>query len=402
VSVHQPQTAPKPSPLRIAFVPEYFYPYTGGGENWFREIVSALAKRGHDVVVFAFPMAGAPRRELIDGIPVTRVGFFKIESWQPYLKRIVSHLASFFRHPVYYRNSNVVVGQGSALLAVFPVLWASRTPMVCVVHDLYGLNQSIRDKGLIKGLARYFAVERILNKMPFAAWIAVSESTKAKLRSLGVPASKIIIVRNGVNQPPKSSQDPADRKVILFLGRLVKHKHPEDFLNAISLVKTDIPWAAKIVGDGELLPELRELARELGLEDRVQFTGKVSEEEKWRLLRSSICLVLPSTAEGWGVVLTEAAAAGTPSVTYDIPGTREQAEIVPSIRLVKPRDVRALAAWIQKLVEDSELRKSLGKEGMKTAMRLTWDASAEQTERLLKAIARSESKSVCEYTASTF
>lgn len=339
--------------------------------------------------------------ELIDGIPVIRVGFFKIESWQPYLKRIVSHAVSFFRHPVYYHNSNIVVGQGSALLAVFPILWATRTPMVCVVHDLYGLNQSIRDKGLIKGLARYFAVERILHKMPFAAWIAVSESTKAKLRSLGVPASRIVIVRNGVNQPPKSPQGPADRKVILFLGRLVKHKHPEDFLNAISLIKTDMPWTAKIVGDGELLPELRELARELGLEGRVQFTGKVSEEEKWKLLRSSICLALPSTAEGWGVVLTEAAAAGTPSVAYDIPGTREQAEIVPSIRLVNPRDVRALAAWIQKLVEDNELRKSLGKEGMKAALRLTWDASVEQTERLLIAIARSEGKSVCEYAVST-
>jgi glycosyltransferase involved in cell wall biosynthesis len=392
VSVHQPQTGCTPSSLRIAFVPEYFYPYTGGGENWFREIVSALVKRGHSAVVFAFPMAGVPRRELIDGIPVIRVGFFKIESWQPYLKRIVSHLVSFFRHPVYGYDSNVVVGQGSALLAVFPILWATRTPMVCVVHDLYGLNQSIRDKGLIKGLARYFAVERILHKMPFAAWVAVSESTKAKLRSLGVPASKIIIVRNGVNQPPKSSQRSANRKVILFLGRLVKHKHPEDFLNAISLIKTDMPWTAKIVGDGELLPELRELARELGLEARVQFTGKVSEEEKWKLLRSSVCLVLPSTAEGWGVVLTEAAAAGTPSVAYDIPGTREQAEIVPSIRLVKPRDVRALAACIQKLLEDPKLRKSLGEEGAIATSHLTWEASAEKTEEALKAIVRGSSR----------
>jgi glycosyltransferase involved in cell wall biosynthesis len=160
------------------------------------------------------------------------------------------------------------------------------------------------------------------------------------------------------------------------------------------MIKTDIPWIAKIVGDGEMLPELRKLAKEPGLEDKVQFTGKVSEDEKWKLLYSSICLVLPSTAEGWGVVLTEAAAAGTPSVAYDIPGTREQAETVPSIRLVKPRDVRALADWIQKLLEESELRKSLGEKGVKAASQLTWNASAEQTEKLLMSIARSRSKSV--------
>jgi glycosyltransferase involved in cell wall biosynthesis len=392
VSVRQTQTESNPPPLRIAFVPEYFYPYTGGGENWFREIGSGLAKTGHDVTVFAFPMVGVPQRELIDGVPVIRVGFFKIESWQPYLKRVISHLVSFFHHPVYRHNSDVVVGQGSALLAVFPILWATGTPMVCVVHDLYGLHQSIRDKGLIKGVARYFAVERILHKMPFAAWIAVSESTKAKLRALGVPASKIIIVRNGVNQPLRSGEGPEDRKVILFLGRLVKHKHPEDFLNAISLIKADIPWTAKIAGDGELLPKLRELAGELGLEDKVQFTGRVSEEEKWKLLRSSLCLVLPSAAEGWGVVLTEAAATGTPSVAYDIPGVREQAKIVPSIRLVKLRDVGALAAWIQKLLEDPRLRKSLGEEGAIAASHLTWDGSAEHAEKILMAIVRDSNK----------
>jgi len=370
--------------MKIALLPEYFYPYIGGGENWFREIGSGLAKRGHEVVVFCFPMAGTERTERMDGMLVKRVGLFAIERWQPYLKRIISHLISFFLHPVYSERWDFAIGQGSGLLAVYPVLWAKRVPTFCVVHDLYGLHQSIIDKGLIKGLARYFAVERILHKMPFAGWVAVSESTKTKLRSLGVPASKIIIVRNGVSQPPKSAQGPAGRKVILFIGRLVKHKHPEDFLNALSLIRTDMPWAAKIVGDGELLPELRESARELGLVDRVQFMGRVSEEEKWKLLCSSICLVLPSTAEGWGVVLTEAAATGTPSVAYDIPGVREQAKIVPSIRLVKPRDVRALAAWIQKLLEDSELRKSLGEEGAIAASHLTWDASAEQTEKTLR------------------
>jgi glycosyltransferase involved in cell wall biosynthesis len=392
VSVHQPQTVSKPSRLRIGFVPEYYYPYTGGGENWFREIASGLARRGHDVAVFAFPMAGVPRREVIDGVPVMRVGYFKIESWQPYLKRVVSHVVSFFHHPLYYHGSNVVVGQGSALLAVFPLLWARRTPMVCVVHDLYGLHQSIRDKGFVKGLARYFAVERVLHKMPFAAWIAVSDSTKAKLTSLGVPASRISVVRNGVSQPPKSTQGPADRTVILFLGRLVKHKHPEDLLNAISLIRTDIPWTARIAGIGEMLPELRKMARELGLESKVQFMGKVTEEEKWNLLRSSICLVLPSTAEGWGVVLTEAAATETPSVAYDIPGVREQAEIVPSIRLVKPRDVRALAAWIQKLLKNPKLRRSIGEEGAIAASHITWDLSSSQTEKTLMAIVRSSDK----------
>jgi len=375
----------------VALLPEYFYPYMGGGEEWFRHIGLGLAGLGHSVEVFAFPMSGAPSSELMDSVRIWRVGMFVIDKWQPYVKRAVSHILTFFFHPIRNSKCDVAIGQGSALLGAFPLLWARRIPIVCVVHDIYGLHASIRDKGLLKGLARYFAVERVLHKMPFAAWIAVSESTKAKLRALGVAPSKIIIVRNGASPPPTSSRVDSDRKVILFLGRLVKHKHPEDFLRALSQIKTDKPWTARIAGEGELLPELRELAKDLGLESKVQFMGRISEEEKWRLLGSSTCLVLPSTAEGWGVVLTEAAVTGTPSVAYDILGVREQAGIVPSIRVVKPRDVGALAAWIQKLLEDPKLRKSLGDQGAIAASHLTWDASSKQTEKTLKTIVRGTS-----------
>lgn len=385
----------------MALLPEYFYPYLGGGEEWFRHIGLGLAGLGNSVEVFAFPMSGAPSSEVMDGVRIWRVGMFVIDRWQPYFKRAVSHILTFFFHPIRNSRCDVAIGQGSALLGAFPLLWARRIPTICVVHDIYGLHASIRDKGLLKGLVRYLAVERVLHKMPFAAWIAVSESTKAKLRSLGVPASRIFIVRNGVSPPPTSLHVDADREVILFLGRLVKHKHPEDFLRALSQIKTDRPWIAKIAGEGELLPELRDLTRDLGLESKVQFMGRISDEEKWRLLGSSMCLVLPSTAEGWGVVLTEAAITGTASVAYDIPGVREQAGIVLSIRLVKPRDVRGLADSIQKLLEDPELRISLGNEGMKAASRLTWNASAEQTEKLLMALVRNGSKSVCEYVVST-
>lgn len=375
--------------MRIALLPEYFYPNMGGGEEWFRHIGLGLASLGHSVELITFPMSGALDIEVMNGVRIRRTGPFVIDERQPYLKRVVSHVLTFLFHPIRKSKCDVAIGQGSALLGAFPLLWARRIPTLCVVHDIYGLDDSIRNKGFVKGLVRYLTVERFLHKLPFAAWVAVSESTKAKLRSLGVPVSKIMIVRNGVTSPPGPSPAFAERKVILFLGRLVKHKHPEDFLLALSQIKTGKPWLARIAGDGELLSNLRELARDLRLENKVQFLGRISEEEKWQLLRSSFCLVLPSTAEGWGIVLTEAAAAGTPSVAYDIPGVREQAGIVRSIRLVKPRDVRALAVWIQKLIEDSEMRESLGIEGRKAASRLTWEASAKHAERLLMAIARS-------------
>jgi glycosyltransferase involved in cell wall biosynthesis len=369
--------------MKIALLPEYFYPYVGGGENWFKEIGSCLAKRGHKVTVFCFPMAGVKRREQRDGMLVRRVGVFAIEKWQPYLKRSISHIVSFISHPIYAERWDAVIGQGSALLALYPMLRAKHIRTFCVVHDIYGLKQSIQDKGLVKGLARHLFVERLLHRLPFTGWIAVSDTTKAKLEKLGVPRERINVIRNGVNLPSKKARKRIQRNSIVYIGRLVKHKHTEDLIKALSMLRTKKKWKAKIAGDGEQLAELQTLTNRLGLQLRVEFLGWIEDEEKWNLLFSAICLVLPSMAEGWGVVLTEAAASGAPSVAYDLPAVREQASLIPSIIVVKPRRSDELAARIDHLIEHHLESERLGRLGKESARNFTWETSARQLESLL-------------------
>jgi glycosyltransferase involved in cell wall biosynthesis len=372
--------------LRVALLPEYFYPYMGGGEEWFRHIASGLADLGHFVEVFAFPMSGVQSHESMARVQVTRAGLFVIDKWQLYFKRAVSHILTFFSHPLRNSKCDVVIGQGSALLGAFPLLWARHIPMICVVHDIYGLNDSIRDKGLMKGVARYLAVERLLHKLPFAAWIAVSEATKKKLERLGVPSTKITIVRNGIDANLLHQTPGNRRNSITYLGRLVVHKHPEDLLHALSLLDPNLKWTANIAGEGELLPELQRLARRLGLEDRVQFLGRIEENAKVKLLSSSSCVVLPSMAEGWGVVLTEAAAVGTPSIAYDIPGVHEQAELIRSIILTEPRNVKNLSTQMAELLKNPERVKALTEEGTKAAAKLTWESSTSEVYQLMARI----------------
>jgi glycosyltransferase involved in cell wall biosynthesis len=375
--------------MRIAFLPEYFYPYMGGGEEWFRHVALGLVGLGHSVEVFAFPMSDAPSTEIMGGVRVTRAGMFVIDKWRPYFKRAISHGLTFFFHPIRNSKCDVAIGQGSALLGAFPLLWARHIPTVCVVHDIYGLHDSIRDKGLVRGVARYFAVERLLHKLPFVAWITVSEATKKKLEHLGVPSTRITIVRNGIDEKLLHYKPEERSNNIAYLGRLIKHKHPEDLIQALTLLDTGLKWTANIAGEGELLPELQTLSRQLGLEDRVQFPGRIDEEAKAKLLSSSSCLVLPSMAEGWGVVLTEAAAVGTPSIAYDIPGVHEQAELIPSIILTKPRDVTSLSTHIAQILKNPERAKELGEAGAQAAAKLTWESSVSEVDRLIARISGS-------------
>ena len=373
-----------PARMRIALLPEYFYPYMGGGEEWFRQVASGLASLGHSVEVFAFPMSGAPRTVIMDGVRVTRAGLFVIDKWQPYFKRAISHALTFFFHPIRNSKCDVAIGQGSALLGAFPFLWARRIPTVCVVHDIYGLHESIRDKGLLKGMARHFAVERLLHKLPFNAWIAVSESTKKKLEQLGVPPARITIVRNGIDEKFLRQKPVRKRGWVTYLGRLVKHKHPEDLIQALSVLDPNLKWTASFAGEGELLSDLQALTRRLALENRVRFLGRINDDEKIQLLASSSCLVLPSMAEGWGVVLSEAAAVGTPSVAYDTAGVREQAEQVPCIRLVQPRRVNELSASISYLLEHPKEVVRLGKIGRRAVEKFSWESSVRKLDSKLR------------------
>ena len=92
---------------------------------------------------------------------------------------------------------------------------------------------------------------------------------------------------------------------------------------------------------------------------------------------------MPSTREGWGLAITEAAARGVPYVAYDIPAVREQHELLQGGLLVAPRP-QALAHGIERLLEDTALARRLGEHGRHQAAQLTWARSAEVAEAAIR------------------
>jgi glycosyltransferase involved in cell wall biosynthesis len=130
------------------------------------------------------------------------------------------------------------------------------------------------------------------------------------------------------------------------------------------------------MGDGDQRNKLQERVEQARLKS-VIFTGFVSEEEKKRLLSSSLCLVLPSTAEGWSVALTEAAALGVPSIAYATPAVVEQASMIPSIITVPARDTASLEEAIQATIANPEQARVLGENGRSAALAFNWKASAD-------------------------
>ena len=155
-----------------------------------------------------------------------------------------------------------------------------------------------------------------------------------------------VVIPNGYDDALfKLSEQPRDLG-LLFVGNLVPTKNIALLLRAYARVRATIAMPLTIVGDGPLRPSLTSLAASLGIADGVHFMGVQSRHEVADLMARAVALVLPSLSEGWGVVIAESLACGTPVVASRVGGVPEIVGSDDGGVLVPPADEDALAAGL--------------------------------------------------------
>jgi glycosyltransferase involved in cell wall biosynthesis len=173
--------------------------------------------------------------------------------------------------------------------------------------------------------------------------------------------------------------------VVVACGRLIEPKDYPTLLRAMALVRAPQPPRLIILGNGPLATDLRALARDLGIADRVSFAGYV--DNPYAFYARATLFVLSSQWEGFGNVIAEALACGTPVVSTDCP--HGPGEILDHGRygvLVPPGDPAALARAIGNTLDDRTLRERLAAAGPKRAALYTVTASGRAHVALLKRI----------------
>ncbi|MCH7548955.1 MAG: glycosyltransferase family 4 protein [Candidatus Krumholzibacteriota bacterium] len=152
---------------------------------------------------------------------------------------------------------------------------------------------------------------------------------------------------------------PADRVVVTFVGNLLEHKGLADVI--LSLVEQpDMPWHLLVVGGGPEEERCRKLLADAGLESRATFVGAVPASEVESLLAASDILTLPSRIEGMPYVILEAMASSLPVVATSVYGIPEMVSDGDTGLLVAAGDRAALGQSLMRLIEDAELRRTLG------------------------------------------
>ncbi|NSC21593.1 glycosyltransferase family 4 protein, partial [Streptomyces albus subsp. chlorinus] len=291
------------SPRRIVFLArrDLGNPAAGGSELLIDRIAEGLTHHGHQVTL----LCGGPA------------------AYRDY--RVVSaggDAAHFLRAPRAFARQVggcdllVEVCNGMPYLAP---LWHSG-PTLCLVNhvhtDLWGMRYPAPAARLGRRLEHWALARNHRGNLK----VAVSGSTARALTRIGVPEEEIRIVHNGVEEPGPPHPE-APEPLFLAMGRLVEYKRVDLLLRLWERVRPVTGGRLVVVGDGPERPALEAMAG-----PDVTFTGRISEGEKHRLLCRAWLLLHPSLVEGWGLVVTEAAARGTPALGFDIPGLRDSVE----------------------------------------------------------------------------
>ncbi len=213
--------------------------------------------------------------------------------------------------------------------------------------------------------------------------IAVSERTKQVIvQRYDVPADKVSVVYNGIeiNGHSPAPVRRASEKVVLFLGRITMQKGPEYFIRAAARVAQKVDGAKFIVaGVGDQLQYIQCLAAELGIGDRVEFTGFLQGDDVDGIYRKADVYAMPSVSEPFGLTALEAARNGVPVILSRGSGVAEV--LVRGSLKVDFWDVDLMARMIVAVLEQPRLAEALRRESAQELRALTWDEAARKCMR---------------------
>jgi glycosyltransferase involved in cell wall biosynthesis len=269
--------------------------------------------------------------------------------------------------------------------------------------------------GMFRPIVRSIALKNIYRRLmgdSLARYadrlIATAEQEQQELIEEGIPATKIVIRRNGIEPPPqlpapgtfrRRLQISDDSKLVLFLGRIVTKKSPDLLIEAFARWRAAQspngaarPATLVIAGpdEGGYQKKLETLAAQLGLGNSVLFPGPLFDDSKWSAYRDADIFVLPSQNENFGNTAAEAIACDTPVLVTDCCGI---APLVAGAGLVVPHDTTAMTAALERLLGSSGLREQLKARCAATAQSLSWQEPLNETQALYAQLIRERERS---------
>ncbi len=306
--------------MRICLVYDCLFPHTvGGAERWYRNLGERLAADGHSVSYLTlrqWPRGADPG---VPGVDVRAVGPRMRLYSGPGRRRVLPPLvfgAGVFWHLLRHGDRYDVIHTASfpyfSLLAAALVRRRGRQRLVVDWHEVWTRDYWREYLGRFGGAVGWLVQALCVRVRQHA--FCFSRLHAARLREEGLHG-EITILAGEYDGPLELHAEYSAEPLVVFAGRHIPEKRVPAIVPAIARARADLPQLrAVILGDGPDRPKVLELIRELGLDGVLEAPGFVTSERVDELLGRALCMLLPSRREGYGLVVIEAAARGTPSV----------------------------------------------------------------------------------------
>lgn len=388
--------------MKILFC-NYEYPPLGGGGGVLTTLLAEEMAKQHAVTVLTSRAFDLPANEVVNGVKIVRV-------------------------PVLFRKSNSV-GSLPSLLSYIPMaIHTGKTLVRSTRFDVINSHFVLPTGPVGDALSRYAGVPNVLTALGgdlydpskwlsphrhlvFRMWIRMlirradrivgdSEDTVANVGKYYTNEVQPLSISLGIRRPPNDVAQRGDHGFepddVLFVtvGRLVARKAVDQLVHLMDALR-DTGAHLLIVGSGPQEESLRSLVHAEGLEEQVRFMGRVSDAEKFRLLRMSDVYVSTSQHEGFGIVFLEAMACGLPIICYNRGGQTDFLVDGDTGYLVTLNDLKDFERRCRELVEDHELRKRLSDFNVQAMNHYYIDRTAREYEQVFEdAIAAQTERSV--------
>ena len=373
--------------VRVCLVYDCLFPHTvGGAERWYRDLAQRLASEGHRVTYLTLRQWERGVDPGVGGVEVHVVGpRMRLYSapgrrrvWPPVVFGI-GVLWHLLRHGHRYDVVHTCSFPYFSLLAAALARRRWRYRLVVDWFEVWSRSYWREYLGRLGGDVGWL-VQRLCVHVPQRAF-CFSRLYAARLREEGLHGE--IKMLAGIYQGRSDAHGRRDPDaLILFAGRHIPEKRVPAIVPALARARVEIPQLrAVILGDGPERSEVIRTAAQLGLDGAVEVPGFVATEAVEELMERALCMLLPSRREGYGLVVIEAAARGTPSVVVAGPDNAA-AELISEgengfiARSASPQD---LAAAIVRVHEGgSSLRESTAAWFAANAQRVSLDSSLEK------------------------
>ncbi|MST31741.1 glycosyltransferase [Acidimicrobiaceae bacterium USS-CC1] len=284
------------------------HPHAGGSEVYTQNLARHWTAGGHQVTFFCSEAPGAAADETHDGYQIVRRG-----------KRLSVYREARRWYREHGRGRFDVVLDVINTRPFLAVRWVDDAPVVALAHQVCREVWRYEMPLPLALVGRYWLEPRWLAAYRDTLTITVSESSRESLEDYGL--TRLEVVPEGVDGDLSTRGRVAKEPVptLIWVGRLSANKRPGHAVEAFRLLRRRVPDARLwMVGDGPLRASL-----ERDAPDGVGFFGRVDQDTKQDLMARAHLLVATSVREGWGLIVSEAALVGTPTVAYDVAGLRD-------------------------------------------------------------------------------